>query len=372
MTRRPSILWLGAATMLAPFAVSVHVPVLPKIGLDLVGDEKGAAPTVSVFLWVFAAAMMLAGPASDRWGRRPVLLGGIVVYAAASLLAASAPSLLVLLLARGGQALGAAALVIVPRAMVRDAFEDTTTPMAQLATLQSMAPAVAPLVGGLLGAWLGWRSTFALLVLGAVALGLGSAHLPETRRGPASSSVEVSRPRWGLLTLMTVTGAAGSAVYFALLPTAAEILSVFGSGSQVVGVSLLVIATGFAGGAVFAPKLARAVGRLRGIAMSGAALLLGTLVAVAVPGALGVGIGFGIYAMATGSLLPLSVAEGLDAVPSRAGRAASILGAVQLGVGAAASSLVEVGFEFGTVAATAAAVTAVCAAAGLFATNRSG
>ena len=85
--------------MLAPLAVSIHVPVLPDIGRALTGESRGAAPTVSVFLWVFAAAMLGAGPASDRWGRRPVLLSALVLYGLGSALAAASPALPALLAA---------------------------------------------------------------------------------------------------------------------------------------------------------------------------------------------------------------------------------------------------------------------------------
>ena len=95
------------------------------------------------------------------------------------------------------------------------------------------------------------------------------------------------------------------------------------------------------------------------------ALLAGTLLALLLPTAVGVGLGLSIYAVAAGALLPLAVAEGLDAVPAQAGRAASILGAVQLTVGAGASSLVESGLDFGAVALAAAALTALSAWAGV-------
>ena len=351
--------------MLAPLAVSIHVPVLLDIGRALTGDGRGAAPTVSVFLWVFAAAMLGAGPASDRWGRRPVLLSALVLYGFGSALAAASPSLPALLAARALQALGASALVIVPRAMVRDAFDETTAPMSRLATLQSIAPAIAPLLGAALGAWLSWRATFAALALGAAALGALGARLPETRAPSVQREAVGDRPRWGRFGLVTLAGAGASAVYFALLPAAARVLSVFGSGAPIVGLALLGVAAGFAGGAALASRLSRRHGRLRAMGGLASALLAGTLLALLLPTAVGVGLGLSIYAVAAGALLPLAVAEGLDAVPAQAGRAASILGAMQLTVGAGASSLVESGLEFGAVALAAAVLTALSAWAGV-------
>jgi DHA1 family bicyclomycin/chloramphenicol resistance-like MFS transporter len=359
--KRPSLALLGAATMLAPMAVSVHVPMLPSIGRALTGDAHGAEVTVSVFLWTFAAAMLFVGPLSDRFGRRPVLAASLVIYAVGSLVAALASSLGGLLIARGLQALGAAALVIVPRAIVRDVFDETTSPMSRLATLQSTAPAFAPLLGGVLGESLGWRAPFAALVVAAIALGVVGRGLPETRRLAVGSARAASPARWGRLVLATLTGAASSAVYFALLPVAPEVLSVFGRGPQVVGVVLLCVALGFVGGAAFTPWLVRLQGRAAAMATAAALLLGGLLLAVLSEATLGVGLGLLSYALATGALLPLSVTEGLDAVPAYAGRAASILGAVQLGAGAAAASLVSAGVGFGLVACVAAAMTALSA-----------
>ncbi len=357
---RPSVGWLGAATVLGPLAVSIHVPVLPAIGRALTGQADGAGSTVSAFLWVFAASMLVVGPASDRWGRRPVLLFGLATYALGSVLAASAPTLALLVAARALQALGAAALIIVPRAMIRDGFEQTTTPMSQLATLQSMAPAVAPLVGGMLGSHLGWRATFAALVVGAGLVALGSRHLVETR--PPRATRRVVRPSsWSRLTFSALIGAMASAIYFSLLPVAPQVLAVFGEGPRRVGTVLLFVAAGFAGGAALAPHLVRLRGRPFGMALGSLVLLAGVLLALGVPTMAGIGIGLVLYALASGALLPLAIAEGLDAVPAHAGRAASILGAVQLGAGAAASSLVAGGVPFAVVAAPAAVGTAVSA-----------
>jgi len=342
--------------MLAPFAVSVHVPVLPAIGEALTGDPRGAASSVSAFLWVFGGAMLVVGPLSDRFGRRRLILAGLGIYGAGSALAAAAPSLSVLLAARGLQAFGAASLVIVPRAMVRDAFDETTKPMARLATLQSMAPALAPparrRAGGVV------RVAFDL----RVPHGRGGVALAPRDRAPGDGTFlrDTPRsPRWGRLALVSVVGAAASAVYFALLPVAPDVLAPFGHGAQVVGVALVGVAAGFVGGAALVPRLERAWGRGRASAIAGALLLAATLLAVLGTGPFALSAGLALYALAAGALLPLTVAEGLEAAPGSAGRAASVLGAVQLGAGAAASSLVEAGVAFSEVAAGAAVLGAM-------------
>ena len=110
----------------------------------------------------YAASMLVHGPLSDRFGRRPVLLAGMTLYSLASFGCALAPSIEVVLAWRIVQAFGAAAGVVLARAIVRDAMEDEaqTRTNAYLSTSQGISPALAPFLGGLLVEWGGWTWTF--------------------------------------------------------------------------------------------------------------------------------------------------------------------------------------------------------------------
>ena len=128
------------------FAISIVLPAMPAIAAALGASGDAAKATLSVYLIAFAAAMLVHGPLSDRFGRRPVLLAGMTLYSLASFGCALAPSIEVMLAARIVQAFGAAAGVVLARAIVRDAMEGEaqTRANAYMSTSQGISPALAP------------------------------------------------------------------------------------------------------------------------------------------------------------------------------------------------------------------------------------
>jgi DHA1 family bicyclomycin/chloramphenicol resistance-like MFS transporter len=112
------------------------------------------------------------GAISDALGRRPVILASLIIYILASLVCTFAPSIEVLIAARFVQGLAGGAGMIVARAIIRDCFEGVKA-MQLLATVMqifSIAPAVAPVVGGYLQSWWGWRSVFGFMLIGSIVL----------------------------------------------------------------------------------------------------------------------------------------------------------------------------------------------------------
>ena len=146
-TSRPFTLLLGAQSTLPPLSIDVSLPALPALGAAL-GTSAGAAQwTLSSFLLGFAFGQLLLGPASDRLGRRPVLIASLVVYALAGAAAAAAPSIGALILLRLLQGFGACAGVVVSRAVVRDVFEGAEAVSRQsfLSAIATLAMLLAPM-----------------------------------------------------------------------------------------------------------------------------------------------------------------------------------------------------------------------------------
>jgi DHA1 family bicyclomycin/chloramphenicol resistance-like MFS transporter len=174
---------LAGLGMVGPFSIDSMFPAFARMGVEFGVSELALQQIVSVYMLAFAAMSLVHGPLSDALGRKPVILVGLGVFVAASIGCALAPSLPVLLGFRAVQGLSAGAGMIVSRAMVRDVYSDDRAQrvMSHIAMIFGLAPALAPVVGGLVLGFGGWRATFWFLV----AFGLAWAALvlfwmPET------------------------------------------------------------------------------------------------------------------------------------------------------------------------------------------------
>jgi MFS transporter, DHA1 family, multidrug resistance protein len=184
---------LGAATAITALSTDMSLPAQPTLARAFDVSSGDAQLTLSLFLLGFGFAQLLVGYLSDVWGRRPLLLGGLAVYVVASLGCAASPSFGVLIGCRVLQGVGAASGPVLARAMVRDTQQSTDVARLMsimLATL-SIAPMIAPAIGGVVLDALGWRAVFATLVACGLALlwavrgGLPET-LPAERRTPPS------------------------------------------------------------------------------------------------------------------------------------------------------------------------------------------
>src|SRR5690606_13396491 len=120
---RPVVTLLILLVAFGPASTDLYLPALPSIARAFGSDAGAAQLTLSVFLLGFATAMLAHGPLSDRFGRRPVLIGALALYLAATLGCLLAPSMEALILARFLQALGACAGAVIGRAIVRDVYQ---------------------------------------------------------------------------------------------------------------------------------------------------------------------------------------------------------------------------------------------------------
>lgn len=173
--------------MLQPMSTDVYLASLPSLVSYFRVDVARVQHTLSVFVIGFGLAQLLAGPLSDRYGRRPVLVVGVAIYCLSSQLCVAAPSLGWLLIGRLGQAVGCCAGVLVTRAIVRDCFEPVEGAQffARASVLVAAAPLLGPILGSYLQVWFGWRAAFVFLSLFSLALFLLLwRHLRETHDQP--------------------------------------------------------------------------------------------------------------------------------------------------------------------------------------------
>ncbi|MEO9190054.1 MAG: MFS transporter, partial [Acetobacteraceae bacterium] len=162
------------------------IPALPATAQALRVSEPAIQLTITLYLVGLAVGQLLYGPLSDRFGRRPTLIGGLVLFTAAGILTAIAPSAETLIAARVVQALGGCAGLVLGRAIVRDSAtaDRAAAQLALLTLVMSMAPAIAPAIGGYATAWAGWRAGFVMLaVIGMAATIAAVLFLPETNEG---------------------------------------------------------------------------------------------------------------------------------------------------------------------------------------------
>jgi DHA1 family bicyclomycin/chloramphenicol resistance-like MFS transporter len=183
--RFPEFVAIVASIMaLNPLAMDMMLPALPNIGASFgISDGNYLQSVLSVFLLGFGVGQFVMGPLSDRFGRRPVLLGGMVLYGLASLLALFTRSFEMLLVARALQGLGTAATRVIATSIVRDCYAGRR--MASVMSLVMMifvaVPIVAPSFGQAVMVGGQWRGIFVVLMAyGLLALLWSALRLPET------------------------------------------------------------------------------------------------------------------------------------------------------------------------------------------------
>src|SRR6201996_3524173 len=181
----PEFVFIIASIMaLNPLAMDMMLPALPDIRSAFhIADPNHPQMVLSTFLFGFGLGQFVMGPLSDRFGRRPILLGGMILYCVASVLAISAPSFEALLLARVLQGLGTSATRVIATSIVRDCYSGRR--MASVVSLAMMifiaVPVIAPSLGQAVMLLAQWRGIFIVLMLyGVLALIWSALRMPET------------------------------------------------------------------------------------------------------------------------------------------------------------------------------------------------
>jgi MFS transporter, DHA1 family, multidrug resistance protein len=218
-TSRPSGDHHGLAALLAalaavgPFSIDAYLPSMGEIQRVLHASPYAAQLTLTAYLVPFAAMMLWHGAISDAVGRRPVILWGFALFGLASLACAFAQSIEMLLFFRVLQGMTAGAGMVVGRAIVRDRYQgaDAQRVMSQVSLTFAIAPAVAPVVGGWLQVWFGWRAVFVFTVVFCAAIWLTcrvvlEETLPPERR-QSLHPVYLAKAYWKVLTSLRFVAA---------------------------------------------------------------------------------------------------------------------------------------------------------------------
>src|SRR6201994_4941873 len=175
---------IASIMALNPVGMDMMLPALPAIRSAFqLADANRPQMVLSTFLFGFGIGQFVMGPLSDRFGRRPVLLGGMILYSLASLVAIAAQSFEMLLVARALQGIGTSATRVIATSIVRDCYAGRR--MASVMSLAMMVfiavPVIAPSLGQAVLLFGQWRGIFLVLLLyGFVALVWNAIRMPET------------------------------------------------------------------------------------------------------------------------------------------------------------------------------------------------
>ncbi|WP_210496614.1 multidrug effflux MFS transporter [Microvirga antarctica] len=338
---------LALLTALGPLSTDMYLPALPAIAQDLTASAAQTQLTLSLFLFGFAAGQFFYGPISDRVGRKPVLLFGLALFTLASLGCTLAPNIESLIAARFLQALGASGPIVIGRAIVRDLYEGARAgkELSRMASIMGVVPAIAPVLGGLIAPWGGWRMNFvAALLFGAGLATVVALRLPESLARKSAQTLSFLSI---LRSFRSLLGHRGYRVYvmlsllaygglFAFISGSSFVLqTVYGLGPMAFALSFSFVVVGYIGGTFLAQRLVGPHGLDGTIRIGVACLALGgslmvVLVASGVASFLAVVGPMALYCMGVGLTMPQAMASALMPFPDRAGTASSLLGICQM------------------------------------------
>jgi DHA1 family bicyclomycin/chloramphenicol resistance-like MFS transporter len=174
---------LAALSMLGPFSIDAYLPAFPHIQAELGASAIEVQQTITAYMLAFAGMVLWHGALSDAFGRRNVVLWALVVFAIGTFGCAASHSVHYLWVFRILQGVSAGAGVVVGRAIIRDLYSDAAAArlLSMVTMIFSIAPAIAPVLGGWIVTWFDWRTIFLALFAYTLVLGyMCWQHLPET------------------------------------------------------------------------------------------------------------------------------------------------------------------------------------------------
>ncbi len=227
---------IGGLSMVSPFSIDTFFPAFHAMEKALQVDAWQLQQVLTAYMLPFAFASLVHGPLSDAVGRRPVMIWGMVLYTVGSIACTLAPNYEALIAARVLQGATAGVGVVIGRAVVRDLYEGPRAQhlMSITTMIFSLAPAVAPIVGGWAHVAFGWRAVFAFMVICGVVFATAawwrlpethppSARIPFNARNLVSTSLTVLRhPEFLMLSVAAATNFSSVAVLIGAAPEIVE------------------------------------------------------------------------------------------------------------------------------------------------------
>ncbi len=351
-TSPPRLVTLTLLAGLSSLAMNLMLPSLPQMALYFDAPYALMQLAVSLYLALSAVLQIVIGPISDRFGRRPVMLGGLAIFLLASLGTLLAPNAIGFLICRMLQAVVSVAMVL-SRAVVRDMVEGPkAASMIGYVTMgMSLVPMVGPVLGGILQESFGWQSNFImLLVLGLIVTALTWADLGETATTARRSFADQVRlypallgaPRfWAYCAAATFA----SGCFYAFIGGAPYVgAKVFGLSPTAIGLAFVCPSVGYMAGNFLAGRFSVRIGLNRMVFLGCACTTLGMggLAILTLSGLSGAPVFFGAMitlGIGNGVALPNANAGMLSVRPDLAGTASGLGGAIVIGGGAALSVL---------------------------------
>jgi DHA1 family bicyclomycin/chloramphenicol resistance-like MFS transporter len=347
---------LASLVALGPLNIDMYLPALPSMVDDLATTTSRTQLTISSFLVGFAIFHLVCGPLADRFGRIPILIGGMLVFVVATVACARASTIEELIFYRFAQGMGACVGPTLGRAMARDIFgpHKAARALAYIAMIMALAPAVAPTLGGILLEFFHWTAIFYVLAgYALLAIVIVWMFLPESLPEVQSlHPIQIGRNYLQLIVdrRFIATTTASSLLYAGMVS--------YLSGSSFIFIGMMGVSeAGF--GLLFLPTVA---GYIAGNAIStrlshnrsseavmwiGVQLALLSAVCMLLAGQLyfhpvSIVLPISAFSASLGLVLPHAMATALRPFPEMAGTASALLGFIQMGLSSVAGALVGI------------------------------
>ena len=346
---------LAALVALGPLSVDVYLPAMPTMMVALDTDIRHMHLTLSSYLTGFALFHLACGPLADRFGRKPILIGGTVLFVAACVGCSLAETVDELVFFRFIQGIGACVGPTLARAVARDIFGPTRAARALslIAMMMALAPAIAPAMGGVMMLWLPWPSIFVFLAVYGIAMillihvFLGESLPQRQSLHPLSILVNygtlLRSPMFLIATFASGFVYAGFLAYLA--SSSFVYIDMLGVPVEYFGLTFITSVLGYMAGSGLSARLTKNYTSeqmvLAGAALAAVAAGTVWIGAQRLPDSIAVMmIPMMFYSMGIGLMLPNAMAIALSPFPYIAGTASALLGFVQMSLSAFATAIV--------------------------------